>query len=346
MFMKFNGNFVNLTKFQILRCDVILDLIDKLGVLTTTRELYLEEAPETFELILYDSQGNAFTTLEGIEFDWKIGLQHNTAATSSSWNQVLRFLDFSASKYHEIPKDIEKLEVQGLKGYKALLEGINTGYASVTVRLPHPEYSSVPPVEVDIVVLANLLIDPVDVNILVGDSINFRILQLKQGKIQEISNSNQYYLEIEDSKFAKMSGSTATGLEIGRTSVVLRDKNVLHYDKELDHLPNKPPIPRASLTVVNPAKIKLDLLPFHNWITIEGHTHDIAIDLYTSDNKKIRLGSKYKLKSSFDSVLFNEHKRNANGSRIRGEAAFEGTNPVTASFNDVSNTLQICLNQH
>lgn len=42
---------------EILRCDVILDVIEQLGVLTTTRELYLEEAPETFELWAQDSQG-------------------------------------------------------------------------------------------------------------------------------------------------------------------------------------------------------------------------------------------------------------------------------------------------
>lgn len=42
---------------EVLRCDVILDVIDKLDVLTTTRELYLEEAPETFELYAQDSQG-------------------------------------------------------------------------------------------------------------------------------------------------------------------------------------------------------------------------------------------------------------------------------------------------
>lgn len=42
---------------EVLRCDVILDVIHKLDVLTTTRELYLEEAPETFELWAQDSQG-------------------------------------------------------------------------------------------------------------------------------------------------------------------------------------------------------------------------------------------------------------------------------------------------
>lgn len=42
---------------EVLRCDVILDAIHNLEVLTTTRELFLEEAPETFELLAQDAQG-------------------------------------------------------------------------------------------------------------------------------------------------------------------------------------------------------------------------------------------------------------------------------------------------
>lgn len=52
----------DLSSAEVLRCDVILDVIDKLDVLTTTRELYLEEAPETFELWAQDSQGK-FTNI-------------------------------------------------------------------------------------------------------------------------------------------------------------------------------------------------------------------------------------------------------------------------------------------
>lgn len=42
---------------EILRCDVILDVINSFNVHTTTRELYLEEAPEAFLLNAQDSQG-------------------------------------------------------------------------------------------------------------------------------------------------------------------------------------------------------------------------------------------------------------------------------------------------
>lgn len=114
-----------------LRCDVILDVIDKLGVLTTTRELFLEEAPETFELWAQDSQGNAFTTLEGVEFTWAIS-SVNGYNSDQSWQQVLRFLTFTESNYHEVPKSLEKFEAQGIKGYMVLLEGSNTGTARVS----------------------------------------------------------------------------------------------------------------------------------------------------------------------------------------------------------------------
>lgn len=66
----------------------------------------------------------------------------------------------------------------GLRGHIVLLDGINTGAARVTVNLPHSDYNHVPAIEVDIIVLANIILDPSDVHILVGDSISFRILQV------------------------------------------------------------------------------------------------------------------------------------------------------------------------
>lgn len=89
---------------EVLRCDVILDLIHSFGVHTTTRELFLEEAPETFELKAQDIQGNDFTSLEGVEFNWKLGLQSSYTKDQSGQarQQVLRFLTFSESKYHTV----------------------------------------------------------------------------------------------------------------------------------------------------------------------------------------------------------------------------------------------------
>ncbi|XP_065087811.1 nuclear pore membrane glycoprotein 210 [Ochlerotatus camptorhynchus] len=324
---------------EVLRCDVILDVIDQLGVLTTTRELYLEEAPETFELWALDDQGNAFTTLEGIEFNWQLAshraVDFRHGDSESAWSQVLRFLTFSESKFHVVPKAIERLEQAKVQGYMVLLEGINTGSARVTAKLPYAEYSHVSPVEVNIMVLANLILDPSDVYIMTGDTVNFKVLQLKQGKLHEIALNNQYYLEIEDSALATIKGNEAKGLKLGRTFVLLRDRNVPH-DLTSDDQSAKALLPKASITVADPKKLTLNLLPHYNWVTVEGENHEIALDLFTADDHQITLGSKYQIQSSFDEALYYPIRRTSNGSRIAGETVASGSRPVTGQFDKLT----------
>lgn len=211
-----------------------------------------------------------------------------------------------------------------------LLDGINSGSAKVIVKLPQNEYKHVPEIEVDITVLANLIIDPMDASILIGDRITFKVLQLKQGKLHEIVLGAQYYLEIENNDYAKINGGLATGIALGITEVILRDRNVIE-----SNLVNTP-MPRARLSVVEAEKIVLNLLPYFNWVTVETEKHEIAIDLYTKNDERIMLGSKFKMELTSDQKLFLESSRNTNGSRIQGEAVKVGTNLVIGSFLNVS----------
>ena len=56
----------------LLRADVILDNIASLRIVTKTHELLLEETPEKFETRAYDDQGNEFSTLKGVAFQWLV----------------------------------------------------------------------------------------------------------------------------------------------------------------------------------------------------------------------------------------------------------------------------------
>lgn len=154
-----------------------------------------------------------------------------------------------------------------------LLEGVNTGSASVTVTLPYPEYSKIEPLVVHIMVLANLLLDPSDAHMLVGDTIPFKIKQLKRGKLEEVS-ANQYYLEIADNKYATLDGNYATGHAIGSTTVYLRDRNI---PNDLDS--DVAPMPSAKLSITDAKQLTLNLLPHYNWVTLVGERHEIAADL-------------------------------------------------------------------
>ncbi|EDW01493.1 nuclear pore membrane glycoprotein 210 [Drosophila grimshawi] len=310
-----------------LRCDVIVDAIDRLNVRTATRQLYLEEAPATFELHAFDSQGNEFFTLEGIEFNWDI------SSSSSKMPPALRFLTFSDSPFHVVPPALEKFEAAGFKGYMILLEGINTGTSKVAVSMPQPEYSHVPVMEVYISVLANIIIEPSEVTIMAGDSINFRILQLKMDKLHDITANRQYYLEVEDTNIAYLKGSSATGSRHGRTQVFLRDHNM---PQDSDNGADKPKGPSALLTVAEPAKLGISLLPHNNWVTVQGERHEVALDLYAGAGQKITLGTRYAISSELDESLFTILKKTQNGSRLYGEALKQGVTQVYGSYKDLS----------
>lgn len=239
-----------------------------------------------------------------------------------------------------MPKEVEKFDIMGLKGHMTLIEGISSGTAKVIIKLPYPEYNHVNEITVDITVLANLIIHPNDIHILVGDNVEFKVLQLKQGKLHEVVLGPQYYLEIEKKETAKIDKGLATGLKLGTTLVLLRDKNVIESSI------NPPLMPKARLTVSEASKMTINLLPFRNWITTENQEHEIALDLFTKNNEKITLGDRYKIESSFDHSYFNEFGRNSNGSIISGKAAQRGSTLVSGKFNQLSVSAEMIIYGH
>lgn len=115
------------------------------------------------------------------------------------------------------------------------------------------------------------MLDPSDAHILVGDTIQFKIKQLKRGKLEEVS-AHQYYLEIADNKYATLEGNHATGHTIGNTTVYLRDRNIPN-DNDMA------PMPTATLSITDAKQLSLNLLPHYNWVTMVGERHEIAVDL-------------------------------------------------------------------
>lgn len=169
----------DVTSGHVLRCDVIVDAIFSLNIVTTTRELFIEEAPEAFEVRAYDEQGNEFTTLAGVEFNWGIGNTNKQGSRMDNdvSNSVLQFMTFQESPY-ETPSTVAMLDTLGKTGNIILLEGVRTGTARVTTKLIYSEYKHVPQVEVDLIVVANLIIIPSDVTVMAYDHFIYRIVQV------------------------------------------------------------------------------------------------------------------------------------------------------------------------
>lgn len=110
--------------------------------------------------------------MDDVEFNWSIiCLNQKKDAT------VLRLITFKDSPY-ETPPSIGKLEDQNKRGHTVLLEGIQTGSARVFVKLPYDEYKHVRGYEVQLSVIANIIMSPADVYLMVGDTVQFRIIQV------------------------------------------------------------------------------------------------------------------------------------------------------------------------
>ncbi|XP_076658304.1 nucleoporin 210 [Halictus rubicundus] len=311
---------------QFLRCDVIVDAIYSLNLVTTTRELYIEEAPEAFEVRAYDEQGNEFTTLAGVEFLWNIENADKRMSDGKTANDILRFMTYQESQY-ETPPTVAALDVIGKKGHIVLLEGIKTGTAKVSVRLPYPEYKHVPPIEVELIVIANLIIIPSDITVMTHDSFKYKIMQARQGRLEEISlPSSQYYLEAENPNILEIDNDHdfAYARSLGRTKVFLHDKNVR------DEYPVI--LPSATVTVNYVAYITLAVLPSRNWGLILGHTHEIVVELYDNKDHKFHIGEGVEVVMKIDEQYFDPKMITQNGTYAVGVPIMCGTMTVEATL--------------
>lgn len=55
---------------EILRCDVMVDVIRSIEIVTRTREIVLDDVPEEFSVRAKNDRNDTFTCLGGVEFEW------------------------------------------------------------------------------------------------------------------------------------------------------------------------------------------------------------------------------------------------------------------------------------
>lgn len=89
-------------------------------------------------------------------------------------------------------------------------------------------------------------------------------------------SASQYYLIIEDDSIASIDKGTGkvTGLTEGKTKVILQDTYSDENDGSLK-------LPSATINVVVPAYMTLNILPHRNWIILLSEKHQIVVELYT-----------------------------------------------------------------
>ncbi|CAL4097838.1 unnamed protein product [Meganyctiphanes norvegica] len=311
-----------------LRCDVIVDAIHRLEIVTTTRELYVEEAPEEFEVRAYDDQGNEFTTMEGIEFEWDLHTITDRDSVVAA-QTVLKFMSFHDSPY-ETPPAVSAIEEKGKQSYMVLIEGKQTGTARLSVRLAHPAYKDLPPTSVDLMVIANLLLDPAEVYVLAHTSLNYTVYQLKQGHLHTIDlGASQFYLEVQDPETAILNddGISITALQLGNTQVILKDNNV----KSSELVKN----PTANVHVVEPSYLTISIAPHNNPVLITGRHYAILVHIYDKNNNKIFLADNIVVETTISTDYFTSEFVSENGTYVYGVPIKVGQTKVHATLSAI-----------
>uniref|UniRef100_A0A8C6EWC9 Uncharacterized protein n=1 Tax=Marmota marmota marmota TaxID=9994 RepID=A0A8C6EWC9_MARMA len=159
-----------------LRCDVKVDVIDSIEIVSRTRELYVDDSPLELMVRALDAEGNTFSSLAGMMFEWSIAQDNDPAREE-------RILKFSEAEYSP-PHYIAEMENEEKQGDVILVSGIRTGAAIVKVRIYEQFYKKVAAALIRLLVLENIFLIPShDIYLLVGAYIKYQVAKMVQGRM-------------------------------------------------------------------------------------------------------------------------------------------------------------------
>uniref|UniRef100_A0A6Q2XNQ1 Nucleoporin 210 n=1 Tax=Esox lucius TaxID=8010 RepID=A0A6Q2XNQ1_ESOLU len=326
---------------QVLRCDAIVDIISEIQIVSTTRELHLEDSPLELKIHALDSEGNTFSTLASLVFDWTIVKDADMDGFPDSYSS-LRVLKFSESTYTP-PGYISEMEGVGKQGDIILVSGLKTGHAKLKAKIQESLYKDVGAAEVKLLILENILLSPAhDVYLLVGTSIQYKVQKIRQGKITELSMPcDQYELHLQNSvpgpdgnpKMAvaslDQSTSTATALQVGHVNMVLDHKSLRMQG--VSRLPN------STLYVVEPGYLGFKINPGESWVLETGRVYNILIEVLDKSSNRIYVSDNIRIEPVFPEEYFKVLESSLNGSYHRVKALKKGLTLINASLKSLAN---------
>ncbi|XP_014813936.1 PREDICTED: nuclear pore membrane glycoprotein 210 [Calidris pugnax] len=320
---------------QVLRCDAIVDTIHSIRIVSTTRELYLEDSPLELRIQALDSEGNTFSTLAGLVFDWTI-VKDTEADDFSDSHNTLRILKFLESAYTP-PSYILEMEKVAKQGDTILVSGMKTGSSKLIARIKESVYKHVPPAEVRLLVLENILLNPAcDIYLLVGTSIQYRVQKIRQRKVTELAMpSEQYELQLlnmldpegqPSGSVAKLDQATSvvTALQQGQTNLVLEHKSI--RIQGVSRLPN------STIYVVNPGYLGFAVHPGDRWVLERGRLYEITIEVYDKSSNKVYLSDDIRINTELSKEYFEVQKSSLNGSYHYVKAIKKGQTTIDAAL--------------
>nr|XP_045008482.1 nuclear pore membrane glycoprotein 210 [Jaculus jaculus] len=329
----------DITTGQVLRCDAIVDLIHGIQIVSTTRELYLEDSPLELKIQALDSEGNTFSTLAGLVFDWTIVKDTEANGFTDSHN-ALRILTFLESTYIP-PSYISEMEQAAKQGDTILVSGMKTGSSKLKARIQEAVYKNVRPAEVRLLILENILLNPAyDVYLLVGTSIRYRVQKIRQGKITELlMPSDQYELQLQNSipdpegdparpvAILAQDTSRVTAVQLGQSNLVLGHRSI--------RMQGASRLPNGTIYVVEAGYLGFTVHPGDRWVLETGRLYAITIEVFDRSSNRVYLSDNIRIEATLPAEFFEVLSSSQNGSYHHVRAIQSGQTTISAVLSSV-----------
>ncbi|XP_031462245.1 nuclear pore membrane glycoprotein 210-like isoform X2 [Phasianus colchicus] len=300
-----------------LRCDVMVDVVNTIEILSRTREIYVEDSPLELAVRALDVKGNTFSSLSGMAFEWSVAKDEDVDSIELS--DKIRILKYSEADYSP-PNHIVELERAEKQGDRILVSGITTGAAVVRVRIHEPTYKKVAAAVVRLLVLENIVLIPAhDVHLLVGAFIKYRVAKVVRGKMTELEFPLEHYeLELRDQvaapggsellPVANLEGRTAAvrAVQLGQSSLVLVHRNI--------HMRAASGLPNCTIHVVEAGFLGFSVYPGDRWVLEVRRQYAITVEVYDRDSTKVYLSDNLRITHHFSKEHFEELTSSPNGS--------------------------------
>ncbi|XP_059001679.1 nuclear pore membrane glycoprotein 210-like isoform X3 [Mustela lutreola] len=330
-----------------LRCDVKVDVIDRIEIISRTRELYVDDSPLELMVRALDAEGNTFSSLAGMMFEWSITQDNGSAREELS--SKIRILKYSEAEYSP-PVYIAEMEKAEKQGDMVLVSGIRTGAAVVKVRIFEPFYKKVAAALIRLLVLENIFLIPShDIYLLVGAYIKYRVAKMVQGRMTEVGFPLEHYtLELQDDRVAcnwslskertglKTSSKVAlldekramvTAIQLGQTNLVFVHKNV--------HMRSVSGLPNCTVYVVEPGFLGFTVQPGDRWSLEVGQVYVITVEVFDKSSTKVYISDNLRIMYQFRREYFEEQLTTVNGSYHVVKALKSGVVVINASLTSV-----------
>lgn len=276
---------------QQFRCDVEVDVIHRIAIQTTTKEILLGELPEMIKVSAYSEKNDIFNSIGGVPFEWTL-----------KPSEIVRYRSWATTSYSS-PVFVDYWESRNLKSSNILVEGIKTGSVTIRASIALSDHDFVESAETNINVIANLLLIPSDdVFMLPGAKINFRAEISKQGPRVVLNfPDKQYYMEVDDITIASLDeeNNCLEALKEGHTSLILKDRNMVISPSDILYRRT-----RTEIYVSRPSYITMIIIDGDNFRLCEDYQYDLQLIIYDTQHHRLEPSNNSDLNLKFDSDYF------------------------------------------